>query len=165
MGSIPQRSIRLALYSTPSHLPIVRAATEEAARLVGFSDSDCHQVVLAVDEALANIIEHAYEGRDDGPIEVTLTPLGGCETRGGAEDRCIGLEVVLRDRGRTVDPSAIRPPAPTSELRPGGLGVHIIHTCMDDVAYTVAEGGGSQMQMIKLLPGESLPMSKGASRS
>ena len=34
--------------------------------------SDVNKVVLAVDEAVANIIQHGYAGRDDGKIEVQI---------------------------------------------------------------------------------------------
>lgn len=154
MLHMPQSPIRISIRSTPSHLPIVRAALSAAARLVGFDDKCSHHVVLAVDEALANVIEHAYDGREDGEIEMTLTPLA-------MDGRAVGLEVVLSDHGQAVDPAAIRG-RPLEELRPGGLGVHIIQSCMDVMEYSPVEGGGARMRLIKLLPGQTLPRTQEA---
>lgn len=147
MPALPASPIRIAIRSTASHLPVVRAALEAAAGLVGFDDRCRHHVVLAVDEALANVIEHAYDGREDGEIEMTLTPIGD-------DGRAMGLEVLLRDHGQAVEPAAIRG-RPLDDLRPGGLGVHIINSCMDIVEYSPVEGGGSRMRMVKLLPGHA----------
>jgi anti-sigma regulatory factor (Ser/Thr protein kinase) len=61
------------------------------------------------------------------------------------------LECDVRDFGRQVDPSTIRSRS-LDEVRPGGLGVHIIRSVMDEVEYSRAEGGGMRLRMLKYLP-------------
>ena len=135
--------VKLAIYSTPDHLCVVRAATEQLCRKLGFDDRGITQVVLSVDEALTNVIRHAYGGSEDRPIEVELAATDDAPAG--------GLCVRIRDFGRFIGPGAVKRQEP-SEHRPGGLGVYIMHECMDRVEYRRAEGGGTLLTMAKRLP-------------
>ena len=154
MPVVPTEPVKISIVSSPSILPVIRPAVDKLCRLVGFDETCAGGIVLAVDEALANIIEHAYDGRQDQPIEVTLTPR---MTAGVAT----GLEVGLRDFGRVVDPCVIRG-RPLEDVRPGGLGVHIMRSCMDEVEYIHPQEGGTLLRMGKRLPASSSPGSAGS---
>ena len=136
------KTVQLTVFSLPAHLPVVRAATERMCQLIGFDADAAGKIVLSVDEAMTNIIKHAYQGADDKPIEIHLTPI---RHRGRK-----GLRICLRDYGRVVDRSRIRS-RDLADVRPGGLGVHIMSECMDQVDYRAAEGGGTLLTMLKLL--------------
>ena len=56
--------ILLRILSQPRYLCVVRAAEEMAATRMGLDTDDADRVVLAVDEACANVIRHGYRGRD-----------------------------------------------------------------------------------------------------
>jgi anti-sigma regulatory factor (Ser/Thr protein kinase) len=47
-----------------------------------------------------------------------------------------------------VDPSSIKS-RDLDDLRPGGLGVHIMNSCMDCLEYRRAKGGGTILTMVK----------------
>lgn len=136
-------AIRISIRSNPEHLPVVRGAVEQLCRVIGFGDECGAMAVSAVDEALANIITHAYDGAGDRPIEVTLRPLGG-------EDERAGLEVEVADEGRVVEAEAIHG-RDLNDVRPGGLGTHIMGCCMDVVEYTHPAAGGTRLRMVKYL--------------
>ncbi len=108
--------------------------------LCGFSEEECNALTIAVDEAASNIIRHTYEGNPDQEIVVKFRVL---------QDR---LEVVLRDFGKKVDPKKIRP-RNLDDIRPGGLGVHLIKTTMDEVHYDNTLEVGNQLVLAKYLPG------------
>ena len=133
-------SIRMDILSKPAHLPVVRAALERICEQIGFGEEATGGVVLSVDEALTNVIKHAYDGADDKPIEVELTPVGGPPVD--------GLQIRIRDYGRVVDPAKIKS-RDLADVRPGGLGVHIMQKCMDTVRYQRAAGGGTLLTMVK----------------
>ncbi|MDY7011583.1 MAG: ATP-binding protein [Planctomycetota bacterium] len=137
----PDSSIKLSIASTPAHLPVVRSAVESVCKLVGFDESTRGEIVLAVDEALANVIKHAYQGSNDKPIEIILRSVGGDKTT---------LQIELRDWGRQVAPAAMKS-RDLDDVRPGGLGVHIMERCMDEVKYTHAPDGGTLLTLIKIL--------------
>ncbi len=140
---LPDLSVRLCIASTPAHLPVVRSAVETLCAMMGFDETSRGEIVLAVDESLTNIIRHAYHGAADKPIEITLRPT--TDAAGGSL-----LRIELRDWGERVAPEQIRS-RDLRELRPGGLGVHIMNQCMDEVRYDPAPEGGTRLTMVKKL--------------
>ena len=98
-----------------------------------------HDVVLAVDEACTNAIRHAYGGRDDGSVELTLH---------AGHDH---LEFQVSDQGlpcpeeRAVK-RALKEPDP-DKLSPGGLGIQLIHTVFDEVDFCSGMDGGNCVTM------------------
>ena len=129
MGDTPHRlQMKFSMPSDPRYLPVVRGVIGPLAAVIGWDETECGAITLAVDEALANIIRHAYHSRADGLIEL--------ECRESAE----GLEIALLDKGDAPDKSKIC----ARELgcdQPGGLGTHIIRKVMDTVSYEVSPEG------------------------
>src|SRR5262249_16760140 len=112
------------------------------AQRLGFAESLCGQISLAVDEALCNIINHGYDRQPDGRIWLNIWAMDG---------EPAGLKIIIEDRARQVDPAAIRS-RDLDEIRPGGLGVYIIREIMDHVTYEKRDGGGMRLTMHKRLP-------------
>jgi len=142
MNAAPEKPIKIEVLSSPAHLPVVRTAVEKLCRMIGFDEDVSGAVVLSVDEALTNIIKHAYHGAEDQPIEIELRPLPAGPAK--------GLQILIRDYGRQVDPAEIRS-RDLKDVRPGGLGVHIMNECMDCVDFEPADGGGTLLTMTKKL--------------
>jgi anti-sigma regulatory factor (Ser/Thr protein kinase) len=136
-----ESKVELTIPSTTKSLPAVRRAVELMAKKQGFDDADAHGLILAIDEALANVIKHGYQGRPDQPIAITLTAVTSADDRPG-------IAVEVRDKGRQVDPKTIRG-RELDDIRPGGLGVHIIQTVMDECDYSCPPEGGMALRMVK----------------
>ncbi len=118
----------------------IREFVGEAASQVGFSEKEIYSIQLAADEASTNIIEHAYVGREGGQIEVD------CYV---SEDE---LRIILRDRGRSFDPSSVPEPnvkADLSERKIGGLGMYLMRKLMDEVYYESSPEMGNALTMVK----------------
>lgn len=124
--------MKLELASDPQLMCVVRSAVEQFAAVAGFSEADCRAIVLAVDEALTNVIRHAYGNRHDQSIVVAFQRLGG-GPEASEKDRA-GLAIEIVDRGKSADPGALRGRA-LEDVRPGGLGTHLIAQTMDEVCY------------------------------
>ena len=147
-GQIPNpfdRAVHLSITSDTANVSRVRAAVTDAARFVGFDDPDVSAITTAIDEAVCNVIKHGYQGCGGQPIEVTLEPV-----RDG--DRA-GLQVTICDCGRQVAPEEIVG-RDLDDIRPGGLGTHIINTVMDDVSYSCREPTGMQLRLVKMIPAD-----------
>jgi anti-sigma regulatory factor (Ser/Thr protein kinase) len=136
VGEVETLEIRFT--SDPRWLRVLRAAVGQVGRVAGLAPREVNHLKLAVDEACANIIVHGYGAARGKPIIATLAL---------HPDR---LEVCLRDFGRKLAPESIRPKAPDPS-RPGGLGVHLIHACMDEVTYESADGEGMVLRLVKYL--------------
>ena len=137
--------LKLELRSDPSMLCVVRAMMEQLTEVFGFTAAECRSVTRAVDEALTNIMRHAYRGQLDRPIEVFC---GRVAHRAGGE-RGDGLEVLLSDEGPEVDPAKLRGRR-LDEIKPGGLGLHFIRQSMDVVEFKRAKGK-NELRLIKYL--------------
>jgi len=98
-------------------------------------------MALAVDEALANVIKHAYGGAADKKIEIEIEELN-------EEVKEQGLKVSIRDFGKAVEISKIKGRKLT-DIRPGGLGVHIMRKVMDKVVFECPPSGGTLLRMVK----------------
>jgi serine/threonine-protein kinase RsbW len=137
--------LKLELQSNPEALCLVRATIERAAEVMHFQDAEARAIVRSVDEALANVMRHAYGGRLGLPIEMTCykLPVGEKKTAQG------GIEILLADRGAPVKPSTFKS-RPLDEIRPGGLGLHFIRQSMDEVEFT-RKKGKNLLRMVKYL--------------
>ena len=101
----------------------------------GWEKRTAEEILLAVDEALTNIIRHAYHGKP-GKMTVSVSATG---------DK---IEIVLEDQGVKFDPTQV----PSPELprhKPGGLGVHFIRTIMDKMIYDDQDPAGNRLRLIK----------------
>ena len=120
--------LKFLVPSDPRYLSVIRAAVAELGAVTGFAGEECRAIVLAVDEAMANVIRHAYRGKPDQGIEMQ------CRARA---DR---LEFTLLDQGESPDPARLRG-QPLDESALGGRGTHLIRMIMDEVCYErVARG-------------------------
>jgi anti-anti-sigma factor len=129
--------------SNPEMLCLVRATLERATELLHFHETQSRAIVRSVDEALANVIRHAYQGKNGLPIEITCRRL-----RGNLNGTPVtGLEILLEDSGVALDPAKLKGRA-LEDLRPGGLGLHFIHQSMDEVEFS-HKNGKNQLRMVK----------------
>lgn len=116
-------------------LPEIRSRIRHALAGQGMGKAETDRLVLAVNEACMNIIQHAYGLGQNGDIllEIVLE-----------ED---GVAVRITDFADPVDWSSCRP-RDLDDLRPGGLGLHLIHELMDEVVFLGHPGGrGNALKM------------------
>lgn len=105
----------------------------------GFEEFTIYSIELAVDEACSNIIEHAYQGEGKGSIRCTCL----------ANDS--SFTVILRDRGKSFDPSIITQPnlsQDINEREAHGLGLYFIRQWMDEVHFKT-NGPENILTMVK----------------
>jgi anti-sigma regulatory factor (Ser/Thr protein kinase) len=101
---------------------------EQAATAMGLDERAAGDVGLCVNEALANVMRHAYGGATDRPIEVS------CHCHGDE------LVVTIRDWGNGVNPAEL-PHRPYEPLEPGGLGLICMQQMLSEVAYVPQPDG------------------------
>lgn len=122
----------------------IRLFVREKALAMGFPDDSIDNIELAVDEACANIMEHAYPpGVTEPGLHLVIQYEGDKFT------------VIISDRGETFDPAMIKPPVMKeyiAEYRVGGLGIYLMRTLMDQVDYHIQPGIKNEVRMVKFLP-------------
>ncbi len=124
------------LPSHPRFLPLVRALAAEGAEAAGFRGEDRERIVLGVTEGVTNVMRHGYRGATDQAIDLRLYAPPGT------------FRLEIEDYGEFVDPAQIRSRA-LEDLRPGGLGVHLMRSTMDSVEYRKNEHGGTTLTLLR----------------
>ena len=126
---------RFELNASSEVLSPFRKELRQILNQAGWEKKTTEEILLAVDEALTNIIRHAYQGKS-GKMTVSVL---------ASDDK---IEIVLEDWGEKFDPTQV----PSPELprhRPGGLGIHFIRTIMDQVIYEGHKVDGNRLRLIK----------------
>lgn len=127
----------LTLPARPERLALVRTIVQRAVESVGCSDELGRRLVVAVNEACMNIIEHACKADTDGRFTLEASRTG--------PSLCFRLE----DNASPIDPDTVKP-RELADLRPGGLGVHFIREIMDTFRIGHLPGGrGNFLEMTK----------------
>jgi len=133
-----RQSVRLE--NLEAFMTFVVASAEDA----GFPAKRVHEVELAVEEALVNIINYAYPDRENGDVDVQC----------GLDDQ--GRFIIeIRDKGVPFDVGAHSDPdlnANFAERKIGGLGIFLIRKMADEMHYR-REGQENILTLIILKPG------------
>lgn len=130
---------QMRIASDPRLLSVVRGTVSELAAALGFEEAQCRSITLAVDEALSNVIRHAYKNECNHEIELDCQARSDC------------LEFTFIDRGEPADPARICA-QPLDEVALGGRGTHLIRQVMDEVSYDRL-ADHNRLRLKKYMPG------------
>ncbi len=137
----PRQLLELHFEADPDYLCEVRTQVRQAITQLGCPETVIAELILAVNEACMNIMQHAYEGDCSGKIVL--------EINGSAQD----VEFVLTDNACPTDTDCIKP-RDLDDIRPGGLGTHFIQSIMDSCDYGHLENGrGNYVRMKRKIGG------------
>lgn len=142
----PVVSRELRLTNESKNLSLVRNVVKDFISNSRIPDRATNLLVLAIDEAIANVVEHAY-GPYKGVLVVSLKL---------DEDK---LEIVVSDNGEVFRPAIERPdPNIKQHIRlglKGGLGMFMMKRVMDEVRYSTTSSYNNCLTMVKFLPDEA----------
>lgn len=105
------------------------------------SEDALHDVRLALEEVVVNVIHYAYDDAREHEIAVRMIVEGGV------------LILEVRDDGKPFNPLDVPPPnldGPPEERRLGGLGIFLARRFMDSLEYARI-GGENVLTMRKRL--------------
>lgn len=128
----------LTIPSHPKFLCLVRNFTAGLATMAGLDENTAADIKLAVDEACANVIKHAYGGATDR--EITLQYKATPDT----------FEVTIDDDGVKARKESLKG-RDLEELRAGGLGMHFIQRAFDVCELDESKAKGNRLRLIKHL--------------
>ncbi len=132
-----ERLAEIRFSSTAEQLYGIRCQVRNVIESLGFGPDEVDHLVLAVNEACMNIIQHAYNSQPNGEIILEVF------------DNQKDIMFRLTDFAAPVDKSEIKP-RDLDDIRPGGLGVHLIQEVMDEVEFrNDPEGIGNILIMRK----------------
>ena len=137
-----ERKFMLQVPSSTENLALIREFVGSTAQQAGLDPTEAAGLEMAVDEACANVIEHAY-GHDVTKEVIVRVTLDG-ET----------LSIDIEDTGRGFDPGAVGQEELEqliSKRKTGGLGMRLMTKLMDEVRYEIEPGKKNALHMTKRL--------------
>ena len=135
-----QRTMQLTLPSDLSCLAIAHMFVRETARTWGCPEPDLYRFDLVIEEAITNVIEHAYESDETSTFDILCHPLAD------------GIEVTVREKGLPFDPSQLPrydAEANFDDRASRGMGIFLMKEMMDEVTFTNLGSGGKETRFVK----------------
>jgi len=123
-------TLELNVKATIENISQVTGNIEDFLRRKGFTDETVFDVRLAVDEAITNVIQHGYDGKE-GLIQIR------CEVS------IKEIVLVVEDSAKPFNLSSVEEPRFSDSLEKrqiGGLGVYLIKKKMDQVTHEFKNG-------------------------
>ena len=139
---MPALEFKLGVPSATEHQAMIRSFISQAVEKAGFDEMEVDMLVLAVDEAVANVIEHAYSSDTTKEVSVRVV----------IEADQVRIEII--DTGKGFDPAKVMQQdleQLVAERKSGGLGLRLIQKIMDDVQYQIVPGEKNELRMVKKL--------------
>lgn len=137
-----ENTFTLDVPSTTENLALIREFVTRVAEQAGLNETEVGQLELAVDEACANVIEHAYG--DDKTKQVMVRAI--------FDENELRIHVI--DTGKGFDPTGVQQQELKdliAKRKSGGLGMRLIKTLMDEVHYDIEPGQRNELRMVKKL--------------
>ena len=142
----PSEVVKLTLPNELSYLPVAQAVVREAARRCGFDEAALAEIEVGVEEAVSNVMKHAYDSEENPTFEIVCERIPG------------GIQIVLHEKGIPFDPRRIPHYEPAQmglDSSSAGMGFHLMKSMMDDVQLVNLGPAGKETRLIKRLKGEA----------
>lgn len=121
----------ITLSNDVNNIPQLAEFVERTCEAVNLSATAVMQVNLAIEEAVANVMNYAYPVGERGDIDIVAE----------ADDEM--LKYIITDGGAPFDPTIYKKVDTTlsaEERNIGGLGIHLMRRYMDSINYERIEG-------------------------
>ena len=128
--------IMVTFPSQKRYVHMITTVASNAAVIAGFDKAVAGKVAIATDEAVTNVIKHAYHEDPDKQItfKVEINPES--------------LVIKILHTGEALNKNAIKLPVMENYIKnrqKGGLGLYIINQFMDEVDYQIGKQHCCQM--------------------
>lgn len=125
-AALDPESFRLVIPSQTRYLNLVTGLAKRASLVAGMDDATAAKVSIAVDEAVTNVIMHAYGGESDHLVDLEL------------RFTATALEIHIWHTGQGIRDDQVLLPDPREYVkhpRKGGLGLLLMSRFMDEVHF------------------------------
>lgn len=133
---------KLTIPNDLAYVPIAQSFVRGVASHIGFGDDDIYRLELAVEEATANVIEHAFSQDEVAHFDVSCQRVPN------------GMEVRIHDNGLPYDPTLAPEYDPTADLdaqEGTGLGGFLMKQLMDEYEIRNLGSKGKETRLVKFL--------------
>jgi len=134
-------SLRITVPNNLRYLPLILDSTAAFAEMLGFDDKQINEVTLGVEEAVVNVIDHAFAEGEQASFELIFQQVP------------LGMQVLIKDQGMPFDPHELARMAEMDSFREDtrGLGLHLMYRFMDEVSFVNLGKNGKETRLLKYL--------------
>ena len=135
-----KNQVTLTVPSDFGFLPMILNMVKNMADIMGFEQVSIDQLELGTEEAVSNVIQYAFEGREGANFKIILEPV------------TLGLNIIIREKGMPFDPSLIHKYSKktlTTDLNEKGLGTYLMKQLFDEVAFYNLGKEGMETRLFK----------------
>jgi serine/threonine-protein kinase RsbW len=141
------RSSTLIVPNDIAYLPAIQAYAREIAENIGFQKMDVQMMLLALEEAIVNVVKHAFEPSEKATYQIILEPVSS------------GLRIIIKDKGLPYAPSLVPDyiaPTGLDDIPVAGLGSCLMKKGVDELAFCNLGREGKELHLTKYLPYKSI---------
>lgn len=141
LGSLAP-SFEIRVPAACESLAITREAARRVAAASGFDAVAAQEIAAAVDEAVTNVVEHAYRGEPGHEVALRFR----------RDEECLSIEVEHRGDPPGELPTGVDLDRLAAERRRGGLGLHLMRRLMDTVEHRETAPGVGCWLLVRRRP-------------
>ncbi|MEQ8175890.1 MAG: GNAT family N-acetyltransferase [Syntrophomonadaceae bacterium] len=122
------------------YIPLIQDSTAAFARILGFDEKSTNEVVLGVEEAVVNVIDHAFAEGEQASFNIVF------------QETALGMQILIREQGMPFDPEELAKLAQKDGIETGdtrGLGLHLMYRFMDEVSFVNLGKAGKETRLVK----------------
>lgn len=139
--------LSLSIPADLSYLSLAHNFVREASRKRGFSGDDLYKIELSLEEAITNVIQHAFTEDEKESFQIVCRHVP------------LGIEIVIREKGIPFDPRQLpeyRSSDDAENLSTSGMGIFLMRQSMDEVSFHNLGMEGKETRLVKYLPSKSI---------
>ena len=137
------KPVTLTLPAEMEYLEVAQQCARVVAARQGFDGEAIRKIELGLEEAVSNVVKHAFEGGGENTYELVFERIP------------LGLRIRLREKGIPFDPGRlpVYDPGRVAEDRESpGLGLHLMKSVLDEVSFHNRGAEGKETHLVKYLP-------------
>ncbi|MEI6575637.1 MAG: ATP-binding protein [Bacteroidota bacterium] len=146
--------IQLTVPNQVDYVPLILSVVRNMSEMAGFNTGDILRVEMGVEEAVANVIQHAFNPGEEASFTLILSR------------EPLGLNIVIKEQGIPYDFSLIpeyKKDHLGTDLEGKGLGNFMVKSMLDEVTYVNLGKEGREIRMFKYLSGKPIDQTMEAS--
>lgn len=136
------QAVKITLPVDLTYLPAIQVFVGQLTQIAGLPPRETELLVLAVEEAITNVIQHAFMPDEAATFEIIC------------EHSPVAFTVRVRDKGLPFDPDQVKDLAMTGDLEgvPGpGLGFRLMKRSVDRLAFHNLGHEGKEVMMTRFI--------------
>ena len=139
---VPATLARIDFCSDLDMLPLIDALSQHVAQSLGLDEESIHWLTVATREAVVNAIVHGNQSDQAKRVHVEFASVGDASRA--------AVSIRVRDEGAGFDPGSVPDPlAEPNLLRPGGRGLLLMRSVLDDVRLHCSPDGPTEVVLLK----------------